>query len=270
MAQMVAQPDVIDEVWDVEPETDDTDTYVLPAEHAEPFGLAPLKSTWDTWVQNGGDPQLYPYSPEEYGTLEHWWLAELATYPTADLEAELEHVTRQLVDHSLLTDDVLRMIGAVYDEPILQARAKWLAWEMKRREALPEPPRAGARIPSELVARLKDSLDLGQFLISRLGFDLKQRGRDWWGPCPFHIEQTPSFVVHANGKWHCFGACNQSGDVFDILLTSGECRTWRQAVEYVADYLHVAMPKPPEPRPPAVPRPLPPMTTVQSVAIPTL
>lgn len=235
---------VLEQLWD--PEPDEGPVYVLPAEHAEVWGITPAPTTWQDWVNAGGDPRLYPYSPDEYAKQESWWIAELQSAPTADLEAELEHVTRQIVDHSLMADDVRRLIGAVYDRPILEARAQWLTWEIKRRNALPDAPKPGFRIPSEFVRRLKGSLDLPGFLMGRLSFPLRQQGRDWWCECPFHAEKTPSFIVHAD-RWHCFGACQQSGDVFDILIAAHECRTWRAAVEYVADYLHIAMPKAPEP-----------------------
>lgn len=233
-------------LYDPEPDFDMPDVYVLPVEGAETWGVTPAPTTWQSWVANGGDPRLYPYSPGEYAQQEHWWIAELNTYPTADLEAELEHVTRQIVEHTLLTDDVLSMIGAVYDKPTLEGRAQWLAWEIKRRNALPEPPKPGFRIPADFVRRLKDSLDLPQFLMAPpFSMALKRQGRDWLGLCPYHTEKSPSFLVHKD-RAHCFG-CQQSADVFDILLVSSICRTWREAVEYVAEYVGVAMPKPPEP-----------------------
>ena len=35
---------------------------------------------------------------------------------------------------------------------------------------------------------------------------LRQRGREFWGCCPFHGEKTPSFKVSpSTGLWHCFG-----------------------------------------------------------------
>jgi DNA primase len=46
---------------------------------------------------------------------------------------------------------------------------------------------------------------------------LKRRGREHWGPCPFHKERTPSFsVAEGKGFWHCFG-CDAHGDAFGWL-----------------------------------------------------
>lgn len=35
--------------------------------------------------------------------------------------------------------------------------------------------------------------------------------------CPFHSEGTPSFVVYGQ-RWHCFGACNEDGGIFDYIM----------------------------------------------------
>jgi DNA primase len=47
---------------------------------------------------------------------------------------------------------------------------------------------------------------------------LKQRGREFWGCCPFHNEKTPSFKVDpASQFYHCFG-CGEGGDAFKFLM----------------------------------------------------
>ena len=48
--------------------------------------------------------------------------------------------------------------------------------------------------------------------------ELRQRGREFWGCCPFHGEKTPSFKVNPDtGLWHCFG-CGKGGDVFSYVM----------------------------------------------------
>ncbi len=50
--------------------------------------------------------------------------------------------------------------------------------------------------------------------------DLRQRGHDYWGCCPFHAEETPSFSIIMRGdkqRYYCFG-CQAKGDVVDYLV----------------------------------------------------
>ena len=49
--------------------------------------------------------------------------------------------------------------------------------------------------------------------------DLKSSGTSHKGLCPFHQENTPSFVVYpGKGTWTCFGSCASSGDIFEFLI----------------------------------------------------
>ena len=74
------------------------------------------------------------------------------------------------------------------------------------------------RISDEDITRVRDATDVVS-LISRTVV-LKQKGRLFWGRCPFHGEKTPSFKVDpGTGLWHCFG-CGAGGDAFGFIMRS--------------------------------------------------
>jgi DNA primase len=63
---------------------------------------------------------------------------------------------------------------------------------------------------------IKDRIDIVS-VISRY-LTLKKAGASYKGHCPFHKDDTPSFIVNAEkGLWHCFG-CGEGGDVFAFLM----------------------------------------------------
>ena len=48
--------------------------------------------------------------------------------------------------------------------------------------------------------------------------ELKPRGRELWGLCPFHSEKTPSFAVNpSKNVWHCYGGCG-GGSAVDFVM----------------------------------------------------
>jgi len=72
------------------------------------------------------------------------------------------------------------------------------------------------RISDEDVARVRDATDIVA-LISETT-PLRQKGRLFWGLCPFHGEKTASFKVDpATQLWHCFG-CSLGGDAYGFVM----------------------------------------------------
>ena len=61
---------------------------------------------------------------------------------------------------------------------------------------------------------IKSRIDIVEY-IQRFVPSLKKSGRNYKACCPFHSENTPSFVVNpARQTWRCFGACAEGGDLF--------------------------------------------------------
>jgi DNA primase len=71
-------------------------------------------------------------------------------------------------------------------------------------------------ISEDDIRRIHDATDIVELVSERVV--LKQRGREFWGCCPFHNEKTPSFKVDPTSQlYHCFG-CGEGGSVFTFLM----------------------------------------------------
>ena len=70
---------------------------------------------------------------------------------------------------------------------------------------------------------------------------LKRRGRQYVGLCPFHNEKTPSFYVSPDrGRFKCFG-CDKGGDVFGFVMEM-ESQTFPEAMRSLAERAHIEIP----------------------------
>ena len=73
-----------------------------------------------------------------------------------------------------------------------------------------------ARIPQETINRINDTADIVDVVSKYV--DLKKRGRNFFGLCPFHNEKTPSFSVAPDkGIYHCFG-CGNGGNAVNFIM----------------------------------------------------
>ncbi|MCH7859205.1 MAG: DNA primase [Candidatus Marinimicrobia bacterium] len=73
-----------------------------------------------------------------------------------------------------------------------------------------------ARIPEETIERIRDAADILDVVSDYV--QLKRRGRNWFGLCPFHQEKTPSFSINQQKQiYHCFG-CGRGGGAFNFVM----------------------------------------------------
>ena len=71
---------------------------------------------------------------------------------------------------------------------------------------------------------------------------LKQKGRRFWGCCPFHNEKTPSFSVDTESQlYYCFG-CHKGGTVINFVMEM-ERMEFMDAVRFLADRAHMEVPE---------------------------
>lgn len=83
-----------------------------------------------------------------------------------------------------------------------------------------------------VIEEIKQRLELAEYIGRTV--DLKRAGRTYKACCPFHLENTPSFVIFPHtGTWHCFGACGEGGDLFSFVQKR-EGLTFSEALRLLA------------------------------------
>lgn len=93
---------------------------------------------------------------------------------------------------------------------------------------------------SDVKEEIKKTADIveviGQYV------ELKKRGQNHIGLCPFHSERSPSFTVNQSKQiYHCFG-CGRGGDVFSFWMEYHNL-TFPQSLKDLAERYNVALPR---------------------------
>lgn len=95
-------------------------------------------------------------------------------------------------------------------------------------------------IPEEIINEIKYRNDIENVI--SLYVNLKRRGKNLVGLCPFHNEKTPSFTVYPeNGSFYCYG-CGIGGDVFSFVRQI-ENLDYIEAVKLLAERSGVLLPQ---------------------------
>ena len=95
-------------------------------------------------------------------------------------------------------------------------------------------------LPDGFLQDLKLRNDMTEVASSYV--NLKRRGRNMVGLCPFHGEKTPSFNIYTeNGSFYCFG-CGVGGDVITFIMKI-ENLDYIDAVKFLAQRAGMNMPE---------------------------
>ncbi len=87
------------------------------------------------------------------------------------------------------------------------------------------------RIPENKIEEIRSTADIVEVISEFV--QLRKRGKNFIGLCPFHTEKTPSFTVSEDKQiFHCFG-CHTGGNIYKFLMEY-EKISFVEAVQEVA------------------------------------
>nr|WP_010394795.1 DNA primase [Paracoccus sp. TRP] len=100
-------------------------------------------------------------------------------------------------------------------------------------------------LPPQFLDEIRARVPLSRVIGRKVVWDLRRSNQakgDWWAPCPFHGEKTPSFHVDdQKGFYYCFG-CHAKGDAL-TFLREAEGMGFIEAVEFLAAEAGLPMPE---------------------------
>ena len=96
------------------------------------------------------------------------------------------------------------------------------------------------RYSDELIEEIRSSNDIVDTVSQYV--QLKRKGRNFFGLCPFHKEKSPSFSVSPDKQiFHCFG-CGVGGNVIHFI-SKIENLDFKDTIEFLADRAGIELPK---------------------------
>ncbi|MGE5806275.1 MAG: DNA primase [Ignavibacteria bacterium] len=94
------------------------------------------------------------------------------------------------------------------------------------------------QIPEHKIEEIRQSINIVDVISPFV--QLRKRGRNYLGLCPFHTEKTPSFTVSEEKQiFHCFG-CHTGGNIFKFLMEY-EKISFVEAVQELAEQAGIAL-----------------------------
>ena len=94
------------------------------------------------------------------------------------------------------------------------------------------------RIPESKIEEIRASASVVDVVSEFV--QLRKRGKNYIGLCPFHNEKTPSFTVSEEKQiFHCFG-CHTGGNVFKFLMEYNKI-SFVEAVQVLAEQLGIEL-----------------------------
>ncbi|MFZ3588186.1 DNA primase [Bacillus sp. DJP31] len=97
-----------------------------------------------------------------------------------------------------------------------------------------------SRISEDIIEKIRNTIDIVDVVSEYV--QLKKQGKNYFGLCPFHGENSPSFSVSTEKQiYHCFG-CGAGGNIFSFLMEI-EGLSFLEAIKHAAKNASVELPE---------------------------